>query len=146
MKYTQRSCGDRCESLRGWVKSLKEKPNLLKPLIREYRQKMSHVSHAFHRMGITTDISSLERKVPLDVTDSGRHDPSLEQSQSRAPPSLTFEANPKFHFKFGTQHPAAHGVSRSRLEMNGEVVERAEPHIDYSKRHEAADAEVGSMS
>ncbi|MQM06335.1 hypothetical protein Taro_039155 [Colocasia esculenta] len=27
------------------------------------------------------------------------------------------------------QHPAAHGVSRSVLEMNGEVVERAEPHI-----------------
>jgi NADH:ubiquinone oxidoreductase subunit D len=30
---------------------------------------------------------------------------------------------------FGPQHPAAHGVSRSVLEMNGEVVERAEPHI-----------------
>ncbi|XP_048527900.1 NADH dehydrogenase [ubiquinone] iron-sulfur protein 2-like isoform X2 [Triticum urartu] len=29
----------------------------------------------------------------------------------------------------GPQHPAAHGVSRSVLEMNGEVVERAEPHI-----------------
>uniref|UniRef100_A0A3B6QCQ1 NAD(P)H dehydrogenase subunit H n=1 Tax=Triticum aestivum TaxID=4565 RepID=A0A3B6QCQ1_WHEAT len=29
----------------------------------------------------------------------------------------------------GPQHPAAHGVSRSVLEMNGEVVEHAEPHI-----------------
>ncbi|VAH88757.1 unnamed protein product [Triticum turgidum subsp. durum] len=29
----------------------------------------------------------------------------------------------------GPQHPAAHGVSRSVLEMNGEVVECAEPHI-----------------
>uniref|UniRef100_UPI003003646E NADH dehydrogenase subunit 7 n=1 Tax=Hippophae gyantsensis TaxID=193515 RepID=UPI003003646E len=29
----------------------------------------------------------------------------------------------------GPQHPAAHGVSRLVLEMNGEVVERAEPHI-----------------
>ncbi|KAJ3668591.1 hypothetical protein LUZ60_018125 [Juncus effusus] len=29
----------------------------------------------------------------------------------------------------GPQHPAAHGVLRSVLEMNGEVVERAEPHI-----------------
>ncbi|GKF06339.1 NADH dehydrogenase subunit 7, partial [Tanacetum coccineum] len=28
-----------------------------------------------------------------------------------------------------SQHPVAHGVSRSVLEMNGEVVERAEPHI-----------------
>jgi len=30
---------------------------------------------------------------------------------------------------FGPQHPAAHGVLRLVLEMNGEVVERAEPHI-----------------
>nr|UJP67998.1 NADH dehydrogenase subunit 7 [Erycibe obtusifolia] len=34
-----------------------------------------------------------------------------------------------FTSNFGPQHPAAHGVSRSVLEMNGEVVERAEPHI-----------------
>lgn len=30
---------------------------------------------------------------------------------------------------FGPQHPAAHGVLRLVLEMQGEVVERAEPHI-----------------
>nr|YP_010722200.1 NADH dehydrogenase subunit 7 [Paropyrum anemonoides]WDV09956.1 NADH dehydrogenase subunit 7 [Paropyrum anemonoides] len=34
-----------------------------------------------------------------------------------------------FTLNSGPQHPAAHGVSRSVLEMNGEVVERAEPHI-----------------
>jgi NADH:ubiquinone oxidoreductase subunit D len=34
-----------------------------------------------------------------------------------------------FTLNFGPQHPAAHGVLRSILEMNGEVVERAEPHI-----------------
>ncbi|KAM3684466.1 hypothetical protein ACJW30_11G045800 [Castanea mollissima] len=34
-----------------------------------------------------------------------------------------------FTSNFGPQHPAAHGVSRSVLEMNEEVVERAEPHI-----------------
>lgn len=34
-----------------------------------------------------------------------------------------------FTSNFGPQHPAAHGVSRLVLEMNGEVVERAEPHI-----------------
>ncbi|GKE88302.1 NADH dehydrogenase subunit 7 [Tanacetum coccineum] len=34
-----------------------------------------------------------------------------------------------FTSNFGPQHPAAHGVPRSVLEMNGEVVERAEPHI-----------------
>ncbi|MCL7033389.1 hypothetical protein MKW94_009208 [Papaver nudicaule] len=34
-----------------------------------------------------------------------------------------------FTSNFGPQLPSAHGVSRSVLEMNGEVVERAEPHI-----------------
>jgi len=36
------------ESLRGWIKSLKEKPNLLKPLIREYRLKRSLSAAFFH--------------------------------------------------------------------------------------------------
>ncbi|CAI9119083.1 NADH dehydrogenase subunit 7 (mitochondrion) [Oldenlandia corymbosa var. corymbosa] len=39
-----------------------------------------------------------------------------------------------FTSNFGPQHPAAHGVSRSVLEMNGEVVERAEPHIGLLQR------------
>nr|YP_010439856.1 NADH dehydrogenase subunit 7 [Ophioglossum vulgatum]UTD44902.1 NADH dehydrogenase subunit 7 [Ophioglossum vulgatum] len=34
----------------------------------------------------------------------------------------------------GPQHPAAHGVSRSVSETNGEVVERAEPHIGLLHR------------
>ena len=33
---------------------------------------------------------------------------------------------------FGPQHPAAHGVLRLILEMDGEVIERADPHIGYS--------------
>jgi len=35
----------------------------------------------------------------------------------------------KFTSNFGPQHSDAHGVSRLVLEMTGEVVERAEPHI-----------------
>ena len=38
---------------------------------------------------------------------------------------------------FGPQHPAAHGVLRLILEMDGEVVERADPHIGL--RHREAD-------
>lgn len=34
-----------------------------------------------------------------------------------------------FTVNFGPQHPAAHGVLRLVLELNGEVVERADPHI-----------------
>ncbi|MFN6998437.1 NADH-quinone oxidoreductase subunit D [Elioraea tepidiphila] len=35
---------------------------------------------------------------------------------------------------FGPQHPAAHGVLRLVLEMDGEVVERADPHIGLLHR------------
>ncbi|HWL70193.1 MAG TPA: NADH-quinone oxidoreductase subunit D [Geminicoccus sp.] len=39
-----------------------------------------------------------------------------------------------FTMNFGPQHPAAHGVLRLVLEMNGEVVERADPHIGLLHR------------
>lgn len=35
---------------------------------------------------------------------------------------------------FGPQHPAAHGVLRLVLELNGEVVDRADPHIGLRHR------------
>ena len=30
---------------------------------------------------------------------------------------------------FGPQHPAAHGVLRMVLQMDGEIIERVDPHI-----------------
>ena len=39
-----------------------------------------------------------------------------------------------FTLNFGPQHPAAHGVLRMVLEMDGEVVERADPHIGLLHR------------
>lgn len=39
-----------------------------------------------------------------------------------------------FTINFGPQHPAAHGVLRLVLEMNGEKVERADPHIGLLHR------------
>ena len=35
---------------------------------------------------------------------------------------------------FGPQHPAAHGVLRMVMEMDGEVVERIDPHIGLLHR------------
>jgi NADH-quinone oxidoreductase subunit D len=48
-------------------------------------------------------------------------------------------AEPQQHIKnltmnFGPQHPAAHGVLRLVLEMDGEIVERADPHIGLLHR------------
>jgi NADH:ubiquinone oxidoreductase subunit D len=39
-----------------------------------------------------------------------------------------------FTINLGPQHPAAHGVLRLILELNGEVIERADPHIGLLHR------------
>lgn len=39
-----------------------------------------------------------------------------------------------FTLNFGPQHPAAHGVLRLVLELNGEVISRADPHIGLLHR------------
>jgi NADH-quinone oxidoreductase subunit D len=39
-----------------------------------------------------------------------------------------------FTMNFGPQHPAAHGVMRMVLEMDGEIIERADPHIGLLHR------------
>ncbi|HEX2943055.1 MAG TPA: NADH-quinone oxidoreductase subunit D [Rhodopila sp.] len=50
-----------------------------------------------------------------------------------APASKTVEIN-SHSINFGPQHPAAHGVLRLILELDGEVVERADPHIGLLHR------------
>src|SRR5258705_452901 len=40
----------------------------------------------------------------------------------------------KFTINFGPQHPAAHGVLRLVLELDGEIVERVDPHFGLLHR------------
>jgi NADH-quinone oxidoreductase subunit D len=40
----------------------------------------------------------------------------------------------KFNINFGPQHPAAHGVLRMVLELDGEIIERVDPHIGLLHR------------
>ena len=42
--------------------------------------------------------------------------------------------NKSLTLNFGPQHPAAHGVLRLILELDGEVVEKADPHIGLLHR------------
>ena len=42
--------------------------------------------------------------------------------------------NKTLNLNFGPQHPAAHGVLRLILELDGEVVEKADPHIGLLHR------------
>ena len=55
------------------------------------------------------------------------YDMAIEQA-------LTPQRVKHFTLNFGPQHPAAHGVLRLVLEMQGEVVERADPHIGLLHR------------
>ena len=40
----------------------------------------------------------------------------------------------QFNINFGPQHPAAHGCFRLVLELDGELVERVDPHIGLLHR------------
>src|SRR5262245_23454053 len=60
-----------------------------------------------------------------------------------APSNVTTNSGPQqsaatgprnFTINFGPQHPAAHGVLRLVLELDGEVVERVDPHIGLLHR------------
>ena len=39
-----------------------------------------------------------------------------------------------FVLNFGPQHPASHGVLRLVVQLNGELVERADPHVGFLHR------------
>src|SRR6516164_7027445 len=62
------------------------------------------------------------------MADDGQPIPALSDS------ALTEPENRKFTINFGPQHPAAHGVLRLVLELDGEVVERVDPHIGLLHR------------
>ena len=65
----------------------------------------------------------------VDMPVSGRHSPAREDVKI----SKVIEVD-NHTINFGPQHPAAHGVLRLILEMDGEVVERADPHIGLLHR------------
>src|SRR5262245_52772286 len=53
---------------------------------------------------------------------------------SEAEPGKRDGDDRKFTINFGPQHPAAHGVLRLVLELDGEIVERVDPHIGLLHR------------
>jgi NADH-quinone oxidoreductase subunit D len=54
---------------------------------------------------------------------------SIESDMPEQSPSLR-----NFTINFGPQHPAAHGVLRLVLELDGEIVARVDPHIGLLHR------------
>ncbi|MEA2777631.1 MAG: NADH-quinone oxidoreductase subunit [Acetobacteraceae bacterium] len=57
----------------------------------------------------------------------------MSETTGIAPAAKTVEID-SHSVNFGPQHPAAHGVLRLILELDGEVVERADPHIGLLHR------------
>ncbi len=59
---------------------------------------------------------------------------TVDEGGALAEPVAGETAVRKFNINFGPQHPAAHGVLRLVLELDGEVVERVDPHIGLLHR------------
>jgi NADH-quinone oxidoreductase subunit D len=55
-------------------------------------------------------------------------------TDAAAPPAVPETPVRKFNINFGPQHPAAHGVLRLVIELDGELVERVDPHIGLLHR------------
>jgi NADH dehydrogenase (ubiquinone) Fe-S protein 2 len=58
-------------------------------------------------------------------------EPAIHPGRAPFEPVKTIDT---YALNFGPQHPSAHGVLRLVLELDGEVVERAEPHIGLLHR------------
>ncbi|KAG0775172.1 hypothetical protein G6F22_013500 [Rhizopus arrhizus] len=74
---------------------------------------------------------------PLSGTVEMRYDPEqrrvIYQPVTIDPREITPQIK-NYTLNFGPQHPAAHGVLRLVLELDGEVIQRADPHIGLLHR------------
>src|SRR4051794_19805445 len=81
---------------------------------------------------VRTESSPQTRKVEVSVGAGGQR-PELSQPLGH-PSDAGDERISNYTINFGPQHPAAHGVLRLIMELDGEVVERADPHIGLLHR------------
>ena len=65
----------------------------------------------------------MDGDIRVNTYDDGSTDAATGEQQIR-----------NFNINFGPQHPAAHGVLRLVLELDGEIVERCDPHIGLLHR------------
>src|SRR4029079_7473445 len=77
---------------------------------------------------VMTDVRTKSRRVEVNVGAVGE---GKELGHPRDPGDETIN---NYTINFGPQHPAAHGVLRLILELDGEIVERVDPHIGLLHR------------
>ena len=70
----------------------------------------------------------------LDTQPHAEASNALRQSDALLPSAGREHDIRNFSINFGPQHPAAHGVLRLVLELDGEIVERVDPHIGLLHR------------
>ena len=58
----------------------------------------------------------------------------MTQLVAEVAPTTNGEVIQNYTINFGPQHPAAHGVLRLVMELDGEIVERCDPHIGLLHR------------
>ncbi len=71
------------------------------------------------------------------MTDTLIDDPALDKLLHRtdaAHPDAGDVAIQNYTINFGPQHPAAHGVLRLVMELDGEIIERVDPHVGLLHR------------
>ncbi|KAF2650177.1 NADH-ubiquinone oxidoreductase-like protein 49 kDa subunit [Lophiostoma macrostomum CBS 122681] len=85
----------------------------------------------------SADSASRTRLIPTDSSFGGPVNPDDPQHLNQPSDDGTSTENRKIrHYtvNFGPQHPAAHGVLRLILELNGEEIVRADPHVGLLHR------------
>ena len=70
----------------------------------------------------------------IDTIDKSVDNPAaVDKTFEQEPSKKTLEVSP-YTVNFGPQHPATHGVLRLIVELDGEIVERCDPHIGLLHR------------
>lgn len=101
---------------------------------------LQRLSRAFSRpVGFAALPRPVVRMTPVRLMATAQEDESAQLFENPfgpgpAPIPESEKRIQNFTVNFGPQHPAAHGVLRLILELQGEVVERADPHIGLLHR------------
>lgn len=89
-----------------------------------------------HYAAVDHEAPTATRLIPTDPTFSHPTDPDSLLTNPGAEEIDSVEKRKIRHYtvNFGPQHPAAHGVLRLILELNGEEIVRADPHVGLLHR------------
>jgi NADH dehydrogenase (ubiquinone) Fe-S protein 2 len=92
------------------------------------------IKHLEHLLPVSIEHRIFDKAAPgsvvSQVSDFSESDLAVQPAQDQT----ALEQMRSFNLNFGPQHPSAHGVLRLVLELNGEVVRKATPHIGLLHR------------